>query len=79
VLVLTEATVSTSPHAAIVAPPEASTATLILRARNGRLVALRDESEMPVELFDGQRWRLGDTTWTVAMHDRRGSAPGAPR
>ena len=79
VLVLTEATVASSPDAAIVAPPEASTATLILRARNGRLVALRDESEMPVELFDGQRWRLGDTTWTVAMHDRRGSAPGAPR
>lgn len=79
VLVLTEATVACAPDAAIVAPPEASTATLTLRARGGQLVALRDESEMPVALFDGQRWRLGDTTWTVAIHDRRGSTPGAPR
>ncbi len=79
VLVLIEAIVSTSPDAAVVAPTSARDATLILRARNGRMVALRDESEMPVELFDGQRWRLGDTTWTVAVHDRRGSFPTPDR
>ncbi|MDO9017076.1 MAG: FHA domain-containing serine/threonine-protein kinase [Deltaproteobacteria bacterium] len=74
VLVLTEATVSRAHDAAIVAPRDAHDATLILRARNGRLVALRDETEMPVELFDGQRWQLGDTTWTVAMPQQGVSA-----
>lgn len=78
VLVLTEAAVSASPDAAIVAPAGARGEALILRARNGRLAALRDESEMPVELADGQRWRLGDTTWTVAVH-RRGEGPATSR
>ena len=74
VLVLTEATVSRAHDAAIVAPRDAHDATLIMRARNGRLVALRDETEQPVELVDGQRWRLGDTTWTVAMPQQGGAA-----
>ncbi|MDB4928068.1 MAG: Inner rane component of cytoplasmic domain, partial [Myxococcaceae bacterium] len=75
VLVLTEATVSCARDAAVVAPREALDGALILRARNGRIVALRDDSEMPVELHDGQQWRLGGTTWTVAMPDRRDAAP----
>lgn len=79
VLVLTEATISSSHDAAIIAPHGALDARLILRARSGRLVALRDENEMPTELRDGQRWRLGETTWTVAIHDRHGGSPNPLR
>ncbi len=61
--------------AAVVAPAAARDAALILRARNGQIVALRYESEMPVALLDGQRWRLGDTTWTVAVHGPPRAAP----
>ena len=70
VLVLTEATLASSPGAAILSR-DAGGQTLLLRARAGRIVALGDDSELPGELEDAQVLTVGDARWTVAVRERR--------
>lgn len=68
VFVLTEADLAGEASAAVPIPPDvAEGERLRVRARAGRIVALRPGEAEPVDLTEGMTLRVGRSTWTIAL------------